>query len=184
MADDQDTTPDDTVGGEPEPKPEASLTQAQFDKALQKRLADQAKAKDKEWGELLASAKSEADRAAMSEAEKLQAEAREAKEAADRLAAEVKAERLSFRFEQAMTQAGFTGNVSRIRHTLEADADTDDIAAEVEAIKNESPALFGGNATNQARPAPKAVKAPAATGGMTALDKGAAAYQAQHSKTA
>lgn len=197
MPDDQDpaaTVPtgatDPPSGGTTQPTT-LTLTQEQLDQQIGARVAQAQRAAAKAlFDEYGFSSKAEADKfikgakeaskAQMTEAERLIAEANEAKAAADKAIADIAAERHAIAVKAALLDAGVpTNKVERLSKLVEVErgADATDIASAVEAVKEEFPEMFG--AKSNARPPSSEPAnggpAPKRTTGSTRLDAGAAA---------
>jgi len=201
-----DPPPTDPPAGDPADPPagsdEAKFTQADLDKhiatarsqakrAAAKELEDQLGISASEARAVIA-AKNKADQDAMSEADRIKAEAKAAKDEADADRKAARAERFNARLERKLTAAGIPeAALTRAVRLVDLDHEADDeaITAEIETLKGEVPGLFEQPATGT--PAPRApsgvtngARPPA--GGQTAktsLDKGAELYAATRPKT-
>lgn len=142
------------------PAPEATLTQAQVDAIVKREKAEATRKAEKDVKDYLSAQKAEADKAAMTEADRAKAEAAEiiAAAAADRAAAA--AERLAAKVERRLLAEGVAESaLTRATRllALAPDASDDDIAAEIDAVKADVPGLFtpatGTGKPNPPRPA-------------------------------
>ena len=189
-----DTSTETTASGDQE----RTFTQADLDKhiatarsqakrAAAKELEDQLGISASEARAVIA-AKQKADQDAMSEADRIKAEAKAAKDEADAERKAAKAERFAARLERKLTAAGIPeAALTRAVRLVDLDHDADDeaITAEIETLKGEVPGLFEQPATGT--PAPRAPSGvtngarPPAGGqsAKTALDKGAELYKSK-----
>lgn len=142
---------------QPEPAPEATFSQADVDRIVQQRIARE---KSKALGdfadelgvpadELAAKVKGwqEAEKAAMSEAERAKAEAETAKARAEAERAQLAADRKRVDVQRHLLGAGVNGDqldrvTTLVLAEVPADADDDAIAAAVDTLHTELPALF------------------------------------------
>lgn len=139
-----DTTSDDSTG-DTGASDEPTHTQAEVDKIVQRRLGEQKRKLEAEAQAAADKAKAEAERAAMDEADRIKAEAADAKAEADKARAEAAAERLTAKVERKLLAAGVPDSaLARAVHLVQVDVDAtdDDIAAEIEAVRADVPALF------------------------------------------
>lgn len=160
-----------------------TFTQADLDRIAGQRANEARRKAEKDMKDFLAAQKAEADRAAMTEADRAKAEAAEiiAAAAADRAAAA--AERQAAKVERRLLAAGLEES-SLARATrllnLDSDASDDDIDADIAAVKTELPGLFtatGDGAGKPNPPKPPAGKVPTPPkGGQSDLDATAAAH--------
>jgi len=149
----QEPPPGDTNTGT------VTMSQEDFDKKMKSRAIQADKAATKAANEALAeklgmsaekaaaliAKQQEADKAAMTEAERLQAEAAEAKAEADKMRTELAADRLALKTERALEQAGVpTTGVARATRMLDLAVDADDtaISEAIDALKADLPQLF------------------------------------------
>ncbi len=176
-----------------------TFTQAELDRIAGRARTEARKAAQTELAEQLGCTVDEAKailderRAAedgkKSEADKALDAARAAQAAADQARAEAAAERLAAKVERKLTAAGVPeASLARAVRTLALDPDADDdaIAAEIEALQADVPALF--TAANDGDDKPKPPPAPGGTGAKppvnqatkTALDAGAEMARKRH----
>ena len=154
---------DDTGSGDDAP-PAKTFTQADLDKHAGRRAAEAAKKAEKDLKDYLAAEKQKLDLAAMDDASRATAEADRIKSEALAIKAEAAAERLAAKVERKLLAAGVP-ETALTRATrmvsLDADASDDDIAAEVDAIKEAVPGLFTPSSTAPGTPPAPGAPAPA-----------------------
>lgn len=130
----------------------------------------------------------EAERAQMTEAERVRTEAEAVKAAAeaDRLA--IASERHTAAVERALVQAGAPiDKLARIARLVDVEqgADPEAIATSIDLVKAEFPQMFGqpGHAPSPSSEPASGGPAPTRTTGMTALERGAAAAKQRLGRT-
>lgn len=160
-----------------------TFTQADLDRIAGQRANEARRKAEKDMKDFLAAQKAEADRAAMTEADRAKAEAAEiiAAAAADRAAAA--AERLAARVERHLLAADVPSTgVADVAELVKVapDASDEDITEAIGALKDRLPGLFAPAATGGGKPNPP--KPPAGKvpnppkGGQGDLDPTAAAH--------
>lgn len=195
-------TPDPTTGDPAGGDEARTFTQADLDKIVARRVAETKRAEaqrlEQELGikpseaRAIIAAKQKADQDAMSEADRLKAEAKTAKDEADAERAAARADRFAAKLERRLIAAGIPDKaLSRAVRLIDLnpDADDDTIAAEIDTLRDEVPGLFENPGTPPPTPrAPSGVTParPPAGGQSTvsALDKGAELYKSTRKPSA
>jgi hypothetical protein len=166
-----------------------TLTQAEVDRIIAREKAAARRAAERDVQAYLEAEKAKADEAALSEAERAKAEAARERAEADRLKAEAAAERLTAKLERRLLAAGVPdAALTRVVRMVDlpADADDDTIAAEIDALKADAPALFtppdgDSNGRQPKPPGTTAARGPAGgQGTTTAIERGRERWAAKH----
>lgn len=189
-ADDDGGSDDGGGDGADKGPPEKQLSQSQVDAIVAREKASAARAAKREVEDYLASQKAESDKASMDEAARAKAEAEEAKADAQRIKFEAAQERLTAKVERKLSAAGVDeralAKATRLVD-LEADASDDDIAAEVETLRNDMPGLFAKSEEDDGgKKSGKAASGVTNTGkrqsqpNKTAMERGRDLYREKH----